>query len=129
MMNAMMLYSPIMIGFMTYISPAGLGLYFFVGGIFACLQTLIIVLMRPRIEKRLANEFEVIPPEPIAIPREEPTVQQAEQPSEPSNRERNAGKQHRQASRVTPSQKEAPSNQPHQLSNRERNAGKQHRKE
>ncbi|HJC04139.1 MAG TPA: membrane protein insertase YidC [Candidatus Ligilactobacillus avistercoris] len=128
MMSAMMLYSPIMIGFMTYISPAGLGLYFFVGGIFACLQTLIIVLMRPRIEKRLAAEFEVVPPEPITLPKEEP-AEHEQQPTGPSNRERNAGKQHRQPSRENEPRKNATANQPHQLSNRERNAGKQHRKE
>lgn len=60
-MRQMMIISPLMITFMTYISPAGLGLYFFVGGIFACIQTLIINYMRPRIRKEVLAELKKNP--------------------------------------------------------------------
>ena len=50
-MQMMMFMSPVMITVMTFVSPAGLGLYFFVGGVFACIQTLIINAMRPKIKQ------------------------------------------------------------------------------
>ncbi|MCZ3394211.1 YidC/Oxa1 family membrane protein insertase, partial [Enterococcus faecium] len=39
MMRSMMIVSPLMILFFTFSSPGGLGLYFAVGGVFACIQT------------------------------------------------------------------------------------------
>lgn len=51
-MGAMMLMSPIMILLFTISAPAGLGIYFFIGGLFACLQTIIMNLYRPGIRKK-----------------------------------------------------------------------------
>ena len=53
----MMIYTPVMFAFMTWIAPAGLGLYFFAGGIIACLQTLLINGMRPRIKKEVEAQM------------------------------------------------------------------------
>ena len=101
-MQSMLLISPIMTAGITYISPAGLGLYFFVGGIFACLQTLMILFMRPRIKKQVAAD---IKEHPLKVPAKKPrpvTPTGTEKESQPStqqeeihqkNRQRNAGKQ------------------------------------
>lgn len=55
-MRMTLVISPAMILFISISAPAGLGLYFFVGGIFACIQTLIINLYRPRIRKQIEAE-------------------------------------------------------------------------
>ncbi|POD88645.1 Membrane protein insertase YidC [Lactiplantibacillus plantarum subsp. plantarum] len=52
-MRLMLIMSPVMILFVSMSAPAGLGLYFFVGGLFACLQTLIINFFRPRIRREV----------------------------------------------------------------------------
>ncbi len=98
-MQSMLIISPIMTAGITYISPAGLGLYFFVGGIFACLQTLIILFMRPRIKKQIAADLKDNPIKaPAKKPRpvvEQETVRKEKQQQEMhnKNRQRNAGKQ------------------------------------
>lgn len=98
-MQSMLIISPIMTAGITYISPAGLGLYFFVGGIFACLQTLIILFMRPRIKKQIAADLKDNPIKaPAKKPRpvvEQEAVQKEKQQQEMhnKNRQRNAGKQ------------------------------------
>lgn len=98
-MQSMLIISPIMTAGITYISPAGLGLYFFVGGIFACLQTLIILFMRPRIKKQIAADLKDNPIKaPAKKPRpvvEQETVQKEKQQQEMhnKNRQRNASKQ------------------------------------
>ncbi len=88
--------SPVMILFFTISSPAGLGLYFFVGGLFACLQTLIINFYRPRIRKDIAEKMKNQPapvqpvvPKPITPAAKQASVQKTSQ----KNRNRNAGKQ------------------------------------
>lgn len=99
-MQSMLLISPIMTAGITYVSPAGLGLYFFVGGIFACLQTLMILFMRPRIKKQVAADIKEHPlkvpankPRP-ATPAETEAPQQIQQAEiHQKNRQRNAGKQ------------------------------------
>ncbi|PWG01014.1 membrane protein insertase YidC [Levilactobacillus bambusae] len=93
-MKMMMWLSPVMIFVFTFQSPAGLGLYFFIGGIFACLQTLIINLYRPRIRRQVDQEIKahpvkvVTPTEPVTPKPEKKVIEQ------PQNRNRNAGKQH-----------------------------------
>ncbi len=99
-MQAMLLIAPIMTAGITYVSPAGLGLYFFVGGIFACLQSLMIVYMRPRIKKQIAADLKKHPikaPVKTSVsvnkvnsPRREATGQET---MHNRNRQRNAGKQ------------------------------------
>lgn len=61
-MQSMMIVSPLMIFFFTFSAPGGLGLYFFVGGIFACIQTLIINFYRPRIKASIQAEMKKNPP-------------------------------------------------------------------
>lgn len=55
-MRAMMIFSPLMIFFICLSSSAGLGLYFFIGGIFAILQTWLINAYRPRLRKQIKQE-------------------------------------------------------------------------
>ncbi len=98
-MASMMLLSPIMILFFTLSAPAGLGLYFFIGGLFACVQTLIIDLYRPKIRRDVEKEMGEIKqvvvddiPTPVSEEQEDHSL-----PTSPkkNNRNRNAGKQHR----------------------------------
>ncbi len=100
-MRQMMIISPLMITFMTYISPAGLGLYFFVGGIFACIQTLIINYMRPRIRKEVLAELKKNPvkqPKKVVTEAKETTIESSPT-SATSKKKRNAGKQNRHYNR------------------------------
>lgn len=94
-MRQMMIISPLMITFMTYISPAGLGLYFFVGGIFACLQTLIINYMRPRIREEVIAEMKKNPPKkPASVLKAESSKAKIEHSTKKTtSKKRNAGKQ------------------------------------
>ncbi|KRL04228.1 membrane protein insertase YidC [Liquorilactobacillus oeni] len=106
-MQSMMLISPIMLTGMTFISPAGLGLYFFVGGIFACLQTVLVNLMRPKIRAEIKKELEENPPKiKKDVSKVERKIDTAEKVSKTStsnnsdnlhnkNRKRNVGKQKR----------------------------------
>ncbi len=96
-MRQMMIISPLMITFMTYISPAGLGLYFFVGGIFACIQTFIINYMLPRIRKEVLAELKKNPvkqPKKVVTEAKETTIESSPT-SATSKKKRNAGKQNR----------------------------------
>ncbi|WP_461243289.1 membrane protein insertase YidC [Secundilactobacillus muriivasis] len=109
-MRITLVISPVFILFITMRAPAGLGLYFFIGGIFACIQTLIINLYRPRIRREIEAEMKKNPPKiveeaPVAEPATATTTDDAaattaSQPSQASttnttnrNRNRNAGKQ------------------------------------
>lgn len=95
-MRAMMLMSPLMITFMTFVAPAGLGLYFFVGGIFACIQTLLINAMRPKIKKQIEEEMKKNPPKKPVVPRKPaPTKEEVARKQERTRAKngRNAGKQ------------------------------------
>ncbi|GAJ25373.1 inner membrane protein translocase component YidC [Liquorilactobacillus sucicola DSM 21376 = JCM 15457] len=106
-MQSMMLISPIMITFMTIISPAGLGLYFFIGGIFACIQTLLINMMRPKIRAEIQAQMKKNPPKkPVvssvatkSVPQEASSSKHTQKKDTNSNhdnnRKRNAGKQKR----------------------------------
>lgn len=136
-MGAMMLMSPIMILVFTLTAPAGLGIYFFIGGLFACLQTLIINMYRPRIRKSIAKENEgkkVVTVEDL-MPKPTPAATDSKS-SGPSvherNRQRNTGKQ--QVNRKpakTPVQESKPTSVPSKddkpQPRKPRNAGKQQR--
>lgn len=103
-MRSMMIMSPIMILFVTFSTPAALGLYFFVGGLFACLQTLIIAWYRPRIRQQVAEELKqkaAAAPKPV-VATETTTSPTSTAPSRPTPatstapqppKKRNAGKQ------------------------------------
>jgi YidC/Oxa1 family membrane protein insertase len=96
-MRFTLLLSPVMILFFTMSSPAGLGLYFFVGGLFACLQTLIINFYRPRIRKEIQAKMKDRPApvvEPVVVKPVTPAAKQATaKKASQKNRNRNAGKQ------------------------------------
>ncbi|WP_137597382.1 membrane protein insertase YidC [Paucilactobacillus kaifaensis] len=101
-MRVAMLMSPIMILFVTMSSSAGLGLYFFIGGLFAIIQTLIINLYRPRIRRDIEAEMKKNPPKVVTPIQPEKTIQSkptanqiSQAQNKPSTRNRNAGKQHR----------------------------------
>lgn len=135
-MGAMMLMSPIMILVFTLTAPAGLGIYFFIGGLFACVQTLIINMYRPRIRKNIAKEnegkkvvtVEDLMPSPAPVENEKPAGPNVHE----RNRQRNSGKQqvnHKPASaaKQATTSKPAPKQTEKPKSNRKRNAGKQQR--
>ena len=91
-MQMMMFMSPAMITVMTFVSPAGLGLYFFVGGVFACIQTLIINAMRPKIKQQIAEELKKTPPKKVVLPKK-PAPSKADVAEKHAKANRNAGKQ------------------------------------
>ncbi len=91
---------------MTLFSPAGLGLYFFIGGIFACIQVVLINLMRPKIRAEIQAELRKNPPKKIVqeeVQKASSNLKQQKAEIEKvtkekianRNRKRNAGKQHR----------------------------------
>lgn len=105
--------SPFMTFFISLTSSAGLGLYFFIGGLFAILQTLMINAYRPRIRRQIAEENKKNPvkvPDALttnnsaskATDNVSATIDQLKESAapvssatpKPSNRQRNAGKQH-----------------------------------
>ncbi|WP_242362671.1 membrane protein insertase YidC [Limosilactobacillus antri] len=100
--------SPFMTFFISLTSSAGLGLYFFIGGLFAILQTIMVNAYRPRIRQRIEEESKN---HPIKMPEAPQTassatanaIDQLKQPGQATskamttakrNRQRNAGKQH-----------------------------------
>lgn len=105
-MRMMMLMSPLMIFFISMTSSAGLGLYFFIGGLFAILQTWLINAYRPRLKKQIAEEAKQHPVKTTSTKTPAQTnnnshaevIQQLQKKAPkqtPShNRRRNAGKQH-----------------------------------
>ncbi|MDA9470182.1 membrane protein insertase YidC [Enterococcus sp. 5H] len=101
-MKSMLIVSPLMIVFMSFSSPAGVTLYWVVGGIFTCIQTFITnILLKPRIRAQVAEELKKNPPKQVITPRKDVTPAEAKEPqktSKPrntSNTGRNAGKQNR----------------------------------
>ncbi|MDV0430851.1 membrane protein insertase YidC [Lactiplantibacillus sp. DA1] len=99
-MRLMLIMSPVMILFVSMSAPAGLGLYFFVGGLFACLQTLIINFFRPRIRREVEAELKKHPiktPTPTQPKSVSATEANPSRPRPQNNvgRGRNAGKQQR----------------------------------
>ncbi|MBO1307580.1 membrane protein insertase YidC [Enterococcus sp. 669A] len=99
-MRSMMIASPLMIVFMTFSSPAGVGLYWVVGGIFSCIQTFITnVVMRPRIKAKIKEDLAKNPPKQVVTPRTmkkaEPVKPKAVNQPKNSQGGRNAGKQKR----------------------------------
>ena len=99
-MKTMMFMSPLMIMFMSWSAPAGVTLYWVVGGIFGVVQQIIITFMiKPHLRKRIDKEFAEKPPvvkdknyikdvTPI-----ESAPKKAQKISQTSNKGRNAGKQ------------------------------------
>ena len=107
-MKAAIWMSPFMTFFISITSSAGLGLYFFIGGLFAILQTLMVNAYRPRIRRQVEEESKK---NPIKMP-EAPVINTPSSSTKPTdaidqlrkgdakpsdqanrNRQRNAGKQ------------------------------------
>lgn len=95
--------SPVMTFFISLSSSAGLGLYFFIGGLFAILQTLMVNAYRPRIKKQIAAEAKKhpikMPEAPATSQSTSSAIDQLKNPDTANkmaqhNRQRNAGKQH-----------------------------------
>ncbi len=94
-MRMALLMSPVMILFISWQASAGLGLYFFIGGLFAILQTILVNAYRPRIRKQIHEEMKNKPVKPIVdVPASSSPA--SSNPAKPKNRNRNAGKQHYQ---------------------------------
>ncbi|MFR0771201.1 MAG: YidC/Oxa1 family membrane protein insertase [Limosilactobacillus pontis] len=101
------LAEPFMTFFISLTSSAGLGLYFFIGGLFAILQTLMVNAYRPRIRKQIAEEAKSTrsrSQKPLLQPSQAPGTQvrpprstslksQTRLQMAQRNRQRNAGKQ------------------------------------
>ncbi|EGP5095045.1 membrane protein insertase YidC [Enterococcus faecium] len=107
-MRTMLIVSPAMIVFMSISAPAGVTLYWVVGGVFSCLQTFITnVMMKPRLKTQVAEELKQNPPKQVITPRKDVTesakpadnkqaTKQIKQPKNSTNNKgRNAGKQKR----------------------------------
>lgn len=98
-MKSMLIVSPLMIVFMSFSAPAGVTLYWVVGGIFSCLQTFITnVIMKPRIRKQIQAEMKANPPKTVVSPIKDVTPEKkktvAGNNNAPKNIQgRNAGKQ------------------------------------
>lgn len=101
-MRMMMLMSPVMIFFISMTSSAGLGLYFFIGGLFAILQTWLINAYRPHLKKQIAQEVKKRPtPKPVVHSQpttntkddHQDTIQQLQNKPVAKPKRRNAGKQ------------------------------------
>lgn len=100
-MRSMMLMTPLMMIFFTMSSPAGVALYWLVGGVMAIIQQLLVVyVVRPILRKRIDEEFEKNPPKihpqrPNSNGRKDVTPNQSQQKAISNNnkKKRNAGKQ------------------------------------
>ncbi len=68
-MRSMMIMSPLMIVFISFRSPAGVVLYWIVGGVFSCVQTLITNFYhKPKIKAAIAEELKNNPPKQVVTP-------------------------------------------------------------
>lgn len=100
-MKMMSYMSPLMIIFISFSSPAGVTLYWVVGGIFSCIQSLITTLYhKPKIKAELAEHFEKNPIKTVAPKVKDVTPKKQQGNNKNKNRNsqgqgRNAGKQQR----------------------------------
>ncbi|UQS86692.1 membrane protein insertase YidC [Nicoliella spurrieriana] len=102
-MQAMLFISPIFILIIAFQAPAGLGIYFFIGGIFACIQTFIINLYRPKIRREVEAAAKRNPPKKVDLAPltnaenddQASTTEKTPKKQTNRNRNRNAGKQNR----------------------------------
>ncbi|OFI46613.1 membrane protein insertase YidC [Floricoccus penangensis] len=102
-MKSMMIMSPLMIVFMSLSSPAGVTLYWVVGGLFGIIQQLITTFMiKPSLKKRIDREFEENPPvvntkdiKDVTPKQANVLVQENMKKNLGKNSNRNAGKQNK----------------------------------
>lgn len=98
-MRSMMFMSPIMIVFVSFRSPAGVVLYWVIGGIISCVQTFITnVLMKPKLQAKMAEEMKANPPKVVVTKSKDVTPETTTTKSVTARKQppknRNAGKQH-----------------------------------
>lgn len=99
MMRTMIILSPLMIVFISLSSPAGVTLYWIVGGLFSALQTALInAFHKPRIRRMIEEEMKMNPPKSVVnkpmkqAEKVKPTTSQTTKPKT-IGQGRNAGKQ------------------------------------
>lgn len=93
MMRSMVIFSPLMIVFISLSSPAGVTLYWIVGGIFSTLQTLITNLYhKPKIRAAIEEEFKKNPPKAVKPTVVNP-IKPKQHPTTTNQSKRNSGKQ------------------------------------
>ncbi|MER0123544.1 membrane protein insertase YidC [Streptococcus sp. ZJ93] len=97
-MKSMMWINPIMITFFSWRSPAGVTLYWVVGGFIGILQQVITnFFLKPKLRRQIAEEFEQNPPKPLhtstRVKDVTPTMDTAITTSSSKKKNRNAGKQ------------------------------------
>ncbi|GFH39638.1 membrane protein insertase YidC 2 [Lactococcus insecticola] len=101
-MRTMMFMSPLMIIFFSFSSPAGVTLYWVIGGIFGVIQQVIVTfIIKPHLRARIDKEFEENPPVvktaglKDVTPKDVANIQSSfTQPKKSNNpKNRNAGKQ------------------------------------
>ena len=97
-MKKMIYMSPLMIVIFSFTAPAGVTLYWVVGGFIQIIQQFIInYLIRPRIRKQVAEEYEKNPPKAMSnagrIKDVTPKASQAITQNNKKKKNRNAGKQ------------------------------------
>lgn len=91
-MRTMSFMSPLMIVFFSFRSPAGVALYWVVGGIFSCIQSLITNLYhKPKIKREVAEEFRKNPPK-VVVPPKKKEVNPAHTAKKTQAKPRNQGK-------------------------------------
>lgn len=101
--NSMALVNPIMFLFISISSPAGVALYWLVGGLFGILQQFFIGrFYRPRIEEKINAKLRQLPdPEELVdlsqqkVKQSMAETKQVKRQTKQKNRRRNAGKQNR----------------------------------
>ncbi|MBM7315132.1 membrane protein insertase YidC [Streptococcus suis] len=92
-MRAMMYMNPLMIGYFSMVSPAGVTLYWVVGGIFGLLQQAITnFIIKPKIRQQVEEEMKNKPLKPVQGKVKDVTPSAA-QTIENKKQNRNAGKQ------------------------------------
>ncbi len=97
-MKMMIFMSPIMIIMISFSSPAGVTLYWVVGGIFSCIQSLITNLYhKPKVKAEIAAHLAKNPIKTVTPKVKDVTPKQKPAPAKPRNNGsgRNAGKQQR----------------------------------
>ncbi|MGT2910412.1 membrane protein insertase YidC [Streptococcus cameli] len=94
-MRSMMFLNPAMIMYFSWNSPAGVTLYWVVGGLFGIIQQAITTfLVKPRIRKQIQEEFEKNPPKAPVVRAKDVTPKPVSAiETTPKKTNRNAGKQ------------------------------------
>lgn len=128
-MKMTIIMSPLMIVFMSFSSPAGVTLYWVIGGLFSCIQTLITNFYhKPKIKQQVAEQLKKNPPTTHVdvdnvVPEDMAERYREKHPElqeTPHGNQRNAGKQNHHEATGEQTAKETPHGS-------QRNAGRQHR--